>query len=200
MTSSITTIPVIPTKTTWPLTMEAGVSTTGTFSKPSQTPTVGTGLLNGVWYMKRMSRQSERLQDGWWLYGMTLKSEIARSEWNLFDGITKGTPDFRKHRKYVEEECYAESRCLNQLGFGSKNPYSKGGKGADWNPSNGQPKQSQAQSFHRRPLVPNQHTYSNVRGSYGGRGVMREGQSGYSGPPELFEPKFTEKRASASKS
>lgn len=116
------------------------------------------------------------------------------------DGITEGTPDIRKHRKDIEEDCYAEARRFNELGYGSENPYSKGGERCDWNPRNGQPKNNQSRHTSQRTSSTN-NNYSqpntSARGGYGNRGGGRGGRSGYRGPPELFDPNFAEKRAAA---
>lgn len=117
------------------------------------------------------------------------------------DGVTEGTPDIRKRRKDVEEDCYAESRRFGELGYGSGNPYAKGGERSDWNPRNGQPKHVVPRYTNNKSSNTNSQSnyqsYQNSRGSYGGRGGSRGGRSGYRGPPELFDPNFAEKRAAA---
>lgn len=140
-----------------------------------------------------------------WMVALRYDVKIRDSAFRMkcSNGTTEGTPDIRQHRKDVKEECYAEARRFNELGFGSENPYSKGGERCDWNPRNGQPKSS----FYKKPHVSTT-TFSNTqyvgnsnragfngnRGGYGGRGG---GRSGYRGPPELFDPLFAEKRAAA---
>lgn len=120
------------------------------------------------------------------------------------DGVTEGTPDIRKRRKDVEEDCYAESRRFGELGYGSENPYAKGGERSDWNPRNGQPKHTHqcftqsknVHNFQSHQFSNNQQFTSSARGGYG-RGGTKGGRSGYRGPPELFDPNFAEKKAAA---
>lgn len=149
----------------------------------------------------------EAIQDAsGWMVALRYNVKIRDSAFRMkcSDGITEGTPDIRKRRKDVEEECYAEARRFNKLGYGSENPYSKGGDRADWNPRNGQPKTSNSKYSHQKTWnapsanqSSNSHqTNSTSRGGYG-RGGMRGGRSGYRGPPELFDPNFAEKRAAA---
>lgn len=115
------------------------------------------------------------------------------------NGTTEGTPDIRKRRKDVEEECYAQARRFGELGYGADNPYAKGGDRADWNPRNGQPKQQQSKVTYQKynSNQPQAFNTGGGRGGYNNRGGGRSGRSGYRGPPELFDPNFAEKRAAA---
>lgn len=146
-----------------------------------------------------------------WMVALRYDVKIRDSAFRMkcSDGTTEGTPDIRKRRKDVEEDCYAESRRFGELGCGSENPYAKGGERADWNPRNGQLKPTQQcftqhrnvnhfQSQHSQSQqFSNHHQYSApARGGYG-RGGMRGGRSGYRGPPELFDPNFAEKKGAA---
>lgn len=142
-----------------------------------------------------------------WMVALRYDVKIRDSAFRMkcSDGVTEGTPDIRKRRKDIEEDCYAEARRFNELGYGCENPYAKGGDRADWNPRNGQPKQSQqrynnqrnSSSFQSHGSYSNQQSNSNARGAYSGRGSTRGGRSGYRGPPELYDPNFAEKRAAA---
>lgn len=125
------------------------------------------------------------------------------------NGMVEGAPDIRQRRKDVEEECCAGARRFNELGFGSENPYSKGGERSDWNPCNGQPKPQAPRYSNQRNNANfakfssnnnNDNSYNNSSNSTrGGKGSGRSGKSGYLGPPELFDPNYAEKRAAAAK-
>lgn len=142
-----------------------------------------------------------------WVVALRYDVKIRDSAFRMkcSDGITKGTPDIRKRRKDIEEDCYAEARRFGELGFGSENPYSKGCERADWNPRNGQPKPHQSRYANMKPQTSTHQSNNNhqfqlsSRGGYGGRGGGRGGRSGYRGPPELFDPNFAEKRSAAAK-
>lgn len=142
-----------------------------------------------------------------WMVALRYDVKIRDSAFRMkcSNGPTKGAPDIRKRRKDIEEECYAEARRFNELGFGSVNPYAKGGERFNWNPRNGQPKfqfpapkysqyKSQATpSSVRDPSNPSRGSLSNRGGS------IRGNRSGYRGPPELFDPNYAEKRSAAAK-
>lgn len=142
-----------------------------------------------------------------WMVALRYNVKIRDSAFRMkcSDGITKGTPDIRKRRKDIEEDCYAEARRFGELGFGSENPYSKGCERADWNPRNGQPQPHQSRYANMKPQTSTHQSNNNhqfqlsSRGGYGGRGGGRGGRSGYRGPPELFDPNSAEKRSAAAK-
>lgn len=114
------------------------------------------------------------------------------------NGTTEGTPDIRKRRKDVEEDCYAEARRYGELGYGAVNPYSKGGDRSEWNPRNGQPKQYQNRYTGQKPFGTPTNSFNNAnRGGFNGRGGGRQMKSGYRGPPESFDPNYAEKKAAA---
>lgn len=142
-----------------------------------------------------------------WMVALRYDVKIRDSAFRMkcSNGITEGTPDIRKRRRDVEEECYAESRRFNELGFGSENPYAKGGERVDWNPRNGQPKphtmksnsSKHASSYFNTPYTSagsnaNLNQNGSNRGGSSGRGAGRGGRTGYRGPPELFDPQFAE--------
>lgn len=136
-----------------------------------------------------------------WMVALRYDVKIRTSAFRVkcSNGTMEGTPDIRKRRKDVEEECYAESRRFNELGYGSEIPYSKGGDRVDWNPRNGQPKQQHTKYNVQKQnsnFIP-QSSSGTGRGGYSGRGGAKGGRSGYRGPPELFDPNFAEKRAAA---
>lgn len=149
-----------------------------------------------------------------WMVALRYDVKIRDSAFRMkcSNGTVEGAPDIRQRRKDVEEDCYAESRRFNKLGFGSENPYSKGGERADWNPRNGQPK-PQASRYSNKKVnanfanltapnnqgSSNQNSNNGTRGNQSGRGGARNGKSGYRGPPELFDPNYAEKRAAAAK-
>lgn len=139
-----------------------------------------------------------------WMVALRYDVKIRDSAFRIrcSNGVTEGAPNIRKRRKDVEEECYAESRRYNKLGYGSENPYAKGGDRSDWNPRNGQPKTNSSRpNFNKQstsfPSQSNNNTYN--QGSFSGRGSGKSGRTGYRGPPELFDPQFAEKRAAAAK-
>lgn len=161
----------------------------------------------------RENVEAIRDASGWMValrYDVKIRDSVFRMKCS--NGTTKGTPDIRKRRKDVEEECYAKSRRFNELGYGSENPYSKGGERQDWNPRNGQPKISQsryAQNKQSNNFTSNNNTnyhqsnnnyHQSSRNTFNNKGGgHRGGRSGYKGPPELFDPNFAEKRAAAAK-
>lgn len=139
-----------------------------------------------------------------WMVALRYDVKIRDSAFRMkcSNGITEGAPDIRKRRKDVEEECYAEARRYNKLGYGSENPYAKGGDRSDWNPRNGQPKTISPKSNYNRhsaSFTSHSNTIASQRGGFSGRGNGKSGRMGYRGPPELFDPQFAEKRAAVAK-
>ncbi|KAH9816863.1 hypothetical protein DFH28DRAFT_860739, partial [Melampsora americana] len=147
----------------------------------------------------------EKIRDAsGWMVALRYDVKIRDSAFRMkcLNGITEGTPDIRKHRKDVEEDCYSEARRFGELGFKMENPYSKGGEREGWNPRNGEPKNPSSRPLYNKTNISynsnHQHinSFSNRGGGYGnGRG--RGGRPAYRGPPEKFDPNFAEKKAAA---
>lgn len=142
----------------------------------------------------RENVEAIRDASGWMValrYDVKIRSSAFRMKCS--NGTTEGAPDIRTRRKDIEEECYAEARRFNELGFGSVNPYAKGGERFDWNPRNGQPKfqfPAPKYSNYKSQGAPsnNQNSSYSTRGSFGSgsRGGGSKGNRyGYRGPPEL---------------
>ena len=141
-----------------------------------------------------------------WIVALRYDVKIRTSAFRMkcSDGVTEGAPNIRKRRTDVEEQCYAEARRFNELGFKAENPCAKGGERADWNPRNGEPKispsrygNSRSTSYNSNNTISNNNSTSNsTRGGFNSRGGGRS-RSGYRGPPELFDPNYAEKRASS---
>ncbi|KAH9808167.1 hypothetical protein DFH28DRAFT_910665, partial [Melampsora americana] len=148
----------------------------------------------------------EKIRDAsGWMVALRYDVKIRDSAFRMkcSNGVTEGTPDIRKHRKDVEEDCYSEARRFGELGFEMENPYSKGGEREGWNPRNGEPKNPNSRPLYNKTNTPynNNHqqnnNFPNRGGGYGGIRGGRASRPAYRGPPEKFDPNFAEKKAAA---
>lgn len=156
----------------------------------------------------RENVEAIRDASGWMValrYDVKIRGSAFRFRMKCSNSTTEGTPDIRKRRKDVEEDCYAEATRFKELGFGSVNPYAIGGERCDWNPRNGQPKfqfPTPKYANYKAATAPlsGQASNSSNRGGFGNQGGgMRGNRSGYRGPPELFDPNSAEKRTAAAR-